>query len=157
MDNLIDIETKKQKPHKPPISVVRIACEILTGLTLSIVALLVVYVTGIIVVDKGCFAVFGFLAMFVFTFPPLNGFGSAAGVYFFGSRGNETGSFLTTLGFGFLGGLVMAFLVCFIYTAGDMMSVMEKIVVWTIVLLTAPIIATFGFNLTRRYKKPPSS
>jgi len=156
MDETINAESKEEAPQKQPLSAKRIACEILAASTLSILALLVVYVTGIIVIDEGCFAVFGFLAMCVLTFPLLNGLGSAFGVYHVGSRGNETGSFLATLGFGFLGGLVMALLVCFVYAAGYVMSVMEKTVIWAIALLTAPSVATLCFNLTRRYKEPPS-
>ncbi len=157
MGESINVENKGQVHQKPPLSAKKIACEILAGSALSVVTLLVVYVTGVIVVDKGCFAVFGFLAMFVFIFPPLNGVGSAVGVYLVGNRGNETGPFLATSGLGFLGALVMALLVFFLFAAGDVMSVLEKTVLWAIVLLTAPIMATLGFNLTRRYKEPPSS
>lgn len=157
MNELVNVENKKQKRPKPPRNLGRIACEIIAGAALGLVALLVVYVIGIVVVDKGCFAVFGFLAMFVIIFPPLNGLGNAVGVYFVGSRGNETGSLLATLGFGFLGGLIMALLIFYINVAGDIMFGIEKIIIWGFVLLIGPIVATLGFNLTRRYKEPPPS
>ena len=157
MDEPMTADKKKQNRQKPPLSVARIVGEILAGLALGLIALLAVYVIGIIVVDKGCFEEFGFLALFIVIFPPLNGLGNAVGVYYVGSRDNETSSFPATLGFGFLGGLIMATLVFYIYVAGDIMFGMEKIIIWGFVLLIGPSITAIGFNLSRRYEKPPSS
>jgi len=50
----------------------------------------------------------------------------------------------------------MALLYFYIKAAEDMMIGIEKIVLWPLVFLAAPIFATLGFNLTRRYKKQPS-
>jgi hypothetical protein len=90
-------------------------------------------------------------------FPMLYGTASSVGVYLVGSRGNETGSFLATLGGGLLGLSVMALLYFYIGAAESMMLEIEKIVLWPLVFLAAPIMATLGFNLTRRYKEPCSS
>ncbi|UCG57059.1 MAG: hypothetical protein JSU70_19615 [Phycisphaerales bacterium] len=157
MDESGAAEDKKQKRQKPPLSVGRIAREILAGTALGLAALLVAHVTATAFDDGGCFGVFGFLAMFVLVFPPLNGLGSAVGVYFVGSRGKQTGSFPATLVGGFLGGLVAALLYLYASAAGNVMSGIEKIVLWVLISLIPPILATLGFNLTRRYKQPPSS
>ena len=100
---------------------------------------------------------FGVLAIAVCIVPPVYVLGCAIGVYFVGSRGNQTGSLLATLGGSLLGLPVMAFLYLYIGAAEKYMtSGIEKIVLWPLVFLAAPIMATLGLNLTRRYKKPPS-
>ncbi|MBW7989601.1 MAG: hypothetical protein FVQ84_06245 [Planctomycetes bacterium] len=150
MSESVNIENKKQNRQKPPLSVGRIVGEILAGAALCVVALLVAYVTGFVLVGKGKgeYAGVGFMAMFLLVFPPLYVLGSTFGVYLVGRIGNETGSFLETLSGGFLGGPV-AVLLCFLG--------IEKIVLWALILLIPPIFATIGFNSTRRYKEPPSS
>ena len=157
MSESINVENKKQNRQKPPLSVGRIAREILAGTALGLVALLLAYVTGTAFDDGGCFGVFGFLAMFVLVFPPLSGLGSAVGVHLLGSRGKQTGSFLATLVGGFLGGLVAVLLYFYASAAWNMMLGIEKIVLWALISLIPPILATVGFNLRRRYKEPPSS
>ena len=67
MSESVNIENKKQNHQKPPLSVGRIACEILAGMALGLVALLVVYIAGIVLVGKGEYAVFGFLSIFFIT------------------------------------------------------------------------------------------
>ena len=91
--------------------------------------------------------------------PPAHGLASALGVYLVGRIGKQTGSFLLTLGCGFAGGLAimgMDRLVHSFYWSYWFPSVSPCVLV-PLVLLIPPITATFGFNLTRRYKKPPSS
>jgi hypothetical protein len=162
MDEPINVENKKQNHQKPPLSVVKIACEILAGAALCIVALLVVCGTCIVLFGKpktgghgSELAIAGVLTMFIFVFPPLYVLGSAVGVYLLGSRGKQTGSFLITLPGGFLGLLVMVILVL---TSGDSsVGTGEKIVIWGLLSLIGPIFATIAFNLTRRYKEPPSA
>jgi hypothetical protein len=149
----INIENKKQNRQKPPLSVGRIACEILAGTALGLVALLLVYVAGIVLVEKGEYAVFGFLAIFFIFFPPLYVLGSAIGVYLVGNKGKQTGSFVATLGFGFLGGLFMT-VVLFLFLI--VLTQAERVLLAP-VLLFSPILATYGFNLRRRYKESVSA
>ena len=80
----------------------------------------------------------------------LYGPASAIGVYLVGSRGKQTGSFLLTLVAGFLGGCVM---LPTLFVTGSVLGG----ACLALVFLTAPVIATIGFNGTRRYKEPPSS
>ena len=156
-DESIAAEKKKQDHLKPPRSLGRIAGEILAGTALGLVVLLVVYVTGIVIVGEyEQLATRGFLAVFILVLSPLYGLSSAVGVYLVGTRGKQTGSFLATLGRGFLGVFVMVLLGFCASSAGDMMLGIAKIVLWPLAFLAAPIFATLGFNLTRRYKKPPS-
>jgi len=159
MDESINVENEKRANQKPPLSVTRIACEILAGTAFWIVPLLLVYGTGMIFNGKGDSADSGtqllglyILGMFIFVFPLYYVIGSTVGVYLVGTRGNQTGSFPATLGFGFLGGLVMTLLALYIWLGGVMMTVIEKIFIWKLIVLIGPIMATFGFNLTRRYK-----
>ncbi|MBW7989157.1 MAG: hypothetical protein FVQ84_03950 [Planctomycetes bacterium] len=142
----INVENKKQNLQKPPLSLARIACEILAGAVAGFaVAFPLTYVTGIVLVgiDEKTGPVF--IGLFFIVFPPLYVLGSTFGVYLVGRIGNETGSFLETLSGGFLGGPV-AVLLCFLG--------IEKIVLWALILLIPPIFATIGFNSTRRYKEP---
>ncbi|MHC5058880.1 MAG: hypothetical protein ACYTKD_29850 [Planctomycetota bacterium] len=165
------VENKKQNRPKPPRSLGRIACEILAGtVTGFVVALLVLcvnlYVIFFVILGAtadwleeknlglGGLAAAGFILL---AFPMLYGPASAVGVYLVGRRGNETGSFLATLGGGFLGLFVMVLVYFYVFAAGNMLLGIEKIVLWPLVFLAAPIMATLGFNLTRRYKQPPSS
>jgi len=162
MDESINVEKEKQAQQKPPRNLVRIACEILTGAaTAAAFAYLSLYVVGYGAKSAGWgggqmdgLAIVGIMGMVV---PPVYVLGGAVGVYFVGRRGNQTGSLLATLGGCLLGVPVMALLYFYIGAAEDMMLGIEKIVLWPLVFLAAPIMATLGFNLTRRYKKPPSS
>lgn len=133
--------------------VIRIASEILAGTAVGFaVAFPVAYVTGT-AFDDGAL---GFLAMFVLVFPPLYGPGSAVGVYLVGNRGNETSSFLQTLGCGFLGGLFMLVMIPVSSVLSRVLIVRgERIVLLALlasVLLIPPIFATIGFNSRRRHK-----
>jgi len=158
MSESINVENKKQNHLKPPRSVGRIACEILAGTTTGLaVALPVAYVTDIVLVDtKSHFVEFEFLVMFVIVFTLLYGLASAVGVYLVGNIGKQTGSFLLTLGCGFLGGLVMLVMLPVLFVLSGVLIVgVERIVLWTLgvlVLLIPPIIATIVFNLRRRHK-----
>lgn len=69
--------------------------------------------------------------------------GSASGVHFVGTEGNETGSFLAALGGSILGGSI-GYLI-------------DKDSALIGMLVGSPIGATVGFNLSRRYKSPPAS
>jgi hypothetical protein len=156
MSESVNIENKEQSRQKPPLSVARIACEILAGTVIGfIITLPVVYV--LVARSAGdCFgigkligAATGFLIV-----PPLYTFAVVVGVYLVGNRGYQTGSFLATLVGGLLGVPVTALLYIDIDMVGDMMLGIAKIVLWTLVFLAVPIIATICFNLTRRYKMP---
>lgn len=158
-----NVENEKQAHQKPPPNLGRIAGEILAGTaTGCAVALPVAYVTEIELVDtKAHFVAFPFLVVFVVTSTLLYGLASAVGVYLVGNIGKQTGSFLLTLGCGFLGGLVMLVMVPLTFMLSGVLIIgIEKVVVWAcwaLVFLIAPIVATLGFNLTRRYKEPHSS
>lgn len=156
MSDSISVEEGKQNRRKPPVSLVRIACEILAGMATGFAAAVpVTYAVGASI-PEGCFGGIIALAYMSFSAPPVYGLGSSLGVYLVGSRGGQTGSFLLTLGCAFLGGLVMLPMFLFAYLESDMFVGVEKIGLWAIVLLAAPIMAMLGFNLTRRYKEPPS-
>ncbi|MCP4611477.1 MAG: hypothetical protein GY845_22425 [Planctomycetes bacterium] len=155
MSESIDIENQKQNRQKPPLSVGRIACEILAGIALCIVALLVVYVTGTMLIKEGFFSAFGFGVMCIFFFPPLFALASIVGVYLVGTVGKQTGSFWATLGWSLLGMFVMVILT---FACGHLsVGTGERIVMCGLLLLIPPIATTYGFNLTRRYKEPFSS
>ncbi len=180
MDESINTANKKQDLQKPPLSIVRIAGEILAGIVIGVsVAVPVSYV-----ILHGCmfpgepkdwpefiaflsfmipyvhatgeWGDFAFLVLFVSIISFLIMYVPAAvfGVYLVGYISKQTGSFLPTLGGGILGGLVMYLLFwkVLVYPLTD-----EKRVTLGLMLLIAPIIATLGFNLTRRYKEPLSS
>ena len=162
----VNSENKKQNRQKPPLIVVRIACEILAGMATGlVVALPLVCVTGFLLVDvlvdeDSCFAAFGFLgifaAIFAYVFPPLYGLGSAIGVYLVGTRGKQTGSFIITLAGGFLGGLLTLLMISIGINLSDELILIFFLLFWSLlVLLIPPILATIGFNLSRRYKEPP--
>jgi len=140
MDKSINTTDKKQSHKKPPLSVVRIAGEILAGTLLGFVGLPVVYIINIMIFGKSDYSgsvgglhAFAFLGILVFLFPPLYVLGSAIGVSLVGERGNQTGSFLASLGGGLLGLIVIP-------------------VQWPLAFLTVPVMASLGFNLTRKYK-----
>jgi hypothetical protein len=98
------------------------------------------------------------LGMMAYIVPPVYILGCVIGVYFVGTRGIQTGSFWVTFGGSLLGVPVMALLYFYIWAAEEYMTLgIEKIVLWPLVFLAPPIGATLGFNLTRRFKKPPSS
>jgi hypothetical protein len=169
MDESINVENKKQKHQKPPLSFVRIAGEILAGAAFWIVPLLVIYGTDMIFNGKGDntdsgtqLLGLGILVMFFLVFPPLAGLVRAVGVYLVGSIGKQTGSFvLTFLVGGFLDVLCMFVMFFIIPVLGsDLIEeggtiFVSRLVV--IVLFVPPIFAILAFNLTRRYKEPHSS
>jgi hypothetical protein len=162
MDEPMNVENERRAHQKPPRNLGRIACEILTGAaTAAALAYSSLYVVGYGAesagLGKGCMDGFAVLAMMVYVVPPVYVLACAVGVYLVGSRHNQTGSLLATLGGGVLGLFVMALLYFYIKAAEDMMLGIEKIILWPLVFLAAPIMATLGFNLTRRYKRPPSS
>ena len=157
MSESITADNKKQGHLKPPRSMGRIAGEILAGAaTAYALVYLSLYVVGygakFAGLGKGCMDGLAVLGIAGMVLPPVYVLGCAIGVYFVGSRGSQTGSFLATLGGVFLGLPVMALLFFYIKAAEDMMLGIEKIVLWPLVFLAAPIMATIGFNLTRRYK-----
>jgi hypothetical protein len=168
MSESINIENKKQNHQKPPLSVVRIIGEILAGTATGlVVALPLACVTGSLLsgflrVDEvSGFVALGVLAKFAtisaYVFPPLYGLGSTVGVYLVGSRGNQTGSFILTLAGGILGGLLTLLMFSIRIKFSDELILIVFLLFWSLlVLLIPPILATIGFNRTRRYKKPPN-
>ena len=159
MPESLTTDNKKKHDQKPPLSVGRIAGEILAGEGVGIaVALPIRYVFGTTDAFQSEFSGFAELSLFIFVLLPVYVLVSAVGVYLVGSIGKQTGSFLATLGFGFLGGIVL-FINSFLVFTNTFIIVVESIGLWkylVLVLLIPPIIATIGFNRTRRYKEPPS-
>ncbi len=163
--NIENKEQNSQKPplsrysQKPPLSRCRIAGEILAGLAVAVpvlyVAILVFAIVFAIPVippgESGGYigeSVVMLLLFAFFAFPILYGPASAIGVYLVGSRGKQTGSFLLTLVAGFLGGCVM---LPTLFVTGSVLGG----ACLALVFLTAPVIATIGFNGTRRYRSKP--
>ncbi len=169
MDESKTAENNKQNGQKPPLSVGRIASEILAGtaagLGIPVAVLAVCYVLGSNP-PEDCFGVGGLVAL-VYAFliiPPVYALGTVVGVYLVGSRGKQTGSFLLTLGGGFVGGLGMLMLLPFAFylltgsaSIKNSDLIVQSIVLLAFVLLFPPLMATLGFNWKRRYKEPPSS
>jgi len=168
MDESINTANKKQIRQKPPLSDAGIIGEIIVGTALGFVTLLVAYGIGIVLVggrdysgSVGQLQGLGILVMFFLVFPPLAGLVRAVGVYLVGSIGKQTGSFvLTFLVGGFLDALSMYVMFFLIYVfCNDLIVVEGKVLIsrlFVIVLLVPPFFAILAFNLTRRYKKPPS-
>ncbi|MBL7187745.1 MAG: hypothetical protein ISS70_15590 [Phycisphaerae bacterium] len=165
MSESITAENKEQNRKKPPLSRCRIAGEILAGLAVAVLVLFVAfYVFRILAIpgelgEHGIGTVVMLLMFAFFAFPILYGPASAIGVYLVGSRGKQTGSFLSTLGWGFLAGLlpiVMLGVSLLNLTRGLPASVGSVLVAaLALGLLIPPIGATYGFNLTRRYRSKP--
>ena len=142
MYETIDIENRK---HKPPLSVIRIIGEILTGLTFGTVSLLLVLHIGFWLIGPNEIGLL-FLVIFIACSPLLFGIGCAAGVYLIGSIGQQTGSFSISLIGGFVVGLVVLLPSISLRVIGNLVPLL--------VLIIPPIPATICFNLSRRYKKP---
>ncbi len=147
----------EQKDGKPPLSSTRIITELFfggvggfAGLFLGmLIAHLVIAAVDVVFgtdLEGEQTAVVGVLNIMLFAVSAL---GSATGVYIVGVSGEQTGSFLATMG-GAAVGLGVGIVVALITEAvSDRQGIAE------IVLFTAPTIcATIGFNLTRRYDPP---
>jgi len=159
---------EKHAHQKPPLSCARIAGEILAGTSTASTAAALAYLCFYVVSygaeiaglgEEGCmgnpvfWVIWGTAGWVV---PLAYVLAGAVGVYLVGSRGNQTGSFLVTLGGSFLGVFVTALLYLYLYMAAGEMYLMLGIVLWPLVFLAPPIMATLCFNLTRRYKEPAS-
>ncbi len=156
MDESVHVGNNGPAPQKPPLSVGRIAGEILAGTAtgcaaagLAVLAILFVISASI---ARSCMP---FEYLFACLGIALHGPGSAIGVYLVGSMGRQTGSFVSALGYGLLGGLVMLPLAAGAAALWSMLVGVEKVVVCSVVLLP-PIAATVAFNATRRHRAAPS-
>lgn len=165
MDESVHVGNNGPAPPKPPLSVGRIAGEMFAGMGVGFAAGLpaafgFLLWRGPILAARACFGGIGALVeSFFFVFPMVYGLASGVGVYLVGKRGRQTGSFLWTLGCGFAGVLVimgMRGVIHSFYWSYWFPSVPG----WASVPLALPmppLVATCVFNLTRRYKEPPSS
>ncbi|UCD50226.1 MAG: hypothetical protein JSW27_22190 [Phycisphaerales bacterium] len=160
-------EHEEKGRRKPPRSLTRIAGEVLVG---TVTATALAFLSALVVgygaesafpgLGESCMGgllVFAVLAMMIIAALPVYIVGCAIGVYLVGRIGSQTGSFLAAFGGVFLGAPVIALLYLYIDMAGDMMLGIVRIALWALVLLTPAIMSTLCFNLTRRYKTPPSS
>ena len=169
MDESIYIANKKKAHQKPPLSVGRVVGEIITGEVTGSTAAAIAYLFFWVVshVAKGesvgggsmCDITLWDLVMMgimLLVVPAVYGLGSAVGVYLVGSRGNQTGSFLATLGFGLIGAFVMLIMYFPVILISTYLIIgVENIVRWALLILVSfipPIFATLGFNSTRRYE-----
>jgi hypothetical protein len=151
----VNFENRKQNRQKPPLSFGGIAGEILAGIGMSFaVMMLVVCVDGIVFLGgiRNAETRIAFMAVFSKVTPGVYGIAGAVGVYLLGSRGNQTGSFLVTLAFGFLAGLFKLAVLALANRLPEMLIVVLSCSFSPLVLFVPPIAATIGFNLTRRYR-----
>ena len=168
MNESTTAEGKEQLHQKPHLSIGRIAGEILVGTVMGFtIAVPVAYAVAYVMLymiygappkDKNL-GVEGFLVLgaMALSFLMLYGPATVVGVYLLGNRGNQTGSFLATAGGLFLAVPFIALLFLYKDMAEYKALGMAKIILWSLMFLAAPIMETLCFNLTRRYKKAPSS
>ena len=156
MDESINVKNKKQNRRKPPLSFGRIAGEIFAGTATGFAAAVLASDVISLRVDESFEAAAAALAIL----PPVYGLASTGGVYLVGNIAKQTGSFLLTLIFGLLGGLTTHFMLFGSLLPEVPIAGVGKVVEWAgwaLLFLVPPILATCGFNSSRRYKKPPSS
>ncbi len=159
MNKPSSVRNEEQARQKPPVSPPRIAGEILagtaTGLAVGYPIVYVIFGTmegaGFF---EGCMGGLAAAAVYLLVCPMAYGLATVVGVYLVGSRGKQTGFLPAALAGGIIGGFVTTLL--FPFTGSSHLVGVEKTVLWAVVLLIAPAMATLAFNLTRRYKKPPS-
>jgi len=155
-----DVEKKKQTHQKPPLSIGRIAGEIFAGIGMSFAVMMPVLFIEVIVSFGGIRSEetrTAFMAMLSKVTPGVYGIAGAIGVYLLGNRGNQTGSLLLTLAFGFFAGVLNLAVLPLAKLLPEMLTIILLYSSMPLVLFVPPIFATIGFNLTRRYKEPPSS
>lgn len=161
MDEFNNVAEETQAFQKPSLSRRRIAGEILSGMAVGIFAgLLGGFGFLLLPYDRGGFnGMLALAAVIENIFPAVYGPASAAGVYLIGRKGKQTGSFLLTLGCGFAGWIVvmgMRRLVRSFYWSYWLPFISDWAFV-PLLLIIPPLLATLGFNLTRRYKEAPSA
>ncbi len=150
-------EMLRREAEKPPLKGGQVAGEILNGVVGEFLGMIGGMLPGAVLGgiigeiagdDSEGTAYYGALLGAIFGMP----LGSAWGVYMAGDTENQSGSFLATLG-GSLLGIVVG--VSLLHYAGDegVIETIGGVLVW----FSPPIGATIGFNLTRRYKSPPTS
>lgn len=147
------VENREQRDKKPPLRVKRIVGEFLAGVVVG--GFLGAYIPLLVipsVLGGGEFA--GPFTLF-FIVPITYSLSSAIGVYLVGNGffiGNERGSFLATLGGGFLGMLVGISATRIATWVGQ-----SAVAYFTAPIGMALIGAIIGFNLTHRYKSSTSN
>ncbi|MGD2095777.1 MAG: hypothetical protein PVH77_12290 [Phycisphaerales bacterium] len=148
----INVENKKQNHRRPPLSPARIAGEILAGIAAGFaIALPIAYMLGTVSLRGRSITEGVLLIIFFVLSPPLvYGLGNAVGVYLIGNMGNQTGSFLVTLGWGLVAGAVSLFFI-FMWLPTRITG-LKEIMLLAPIFLISPIYATCGFNSSRTYK-----
>ncbi|MHC4539613.1 MAG: hypothetical protein ACYTEK_09810 [Planctomycetota bacterium] len=162
MNESIAAENEGQAHQKPPLSRRRIAGEILGGAVAGFAmafAVAVVTSMSFVAVEEGGAEPLKATLVFFVAFSVVYVLATAGSVYFIGSRGSQGGSFLVTLGGSLLGLFVVILLLFYIGVAAKyvMLGTVVKTVLRALVFLAPASMATLCFNLTRRYKEPPSS
>ncbi|OYD16275.1 hypothetical protein CH333_03795 [candidate division WOR-3 bacterium JGI_Cruoil_03_44_89] len=143
-------ENNGQRELKPHLNAGRIAGEILAG-ALGGAGLGLVGLHGNIYTGDEIPSL-GFMGMVV-TASVGYIFGSAIGVYLVGNIGDETGSPGATLGGSSLG---LAAGMLGYWVIGPVIDGERDFLDFAVFLIGSPIGATIGFNMTRRYKTPPT-
>jgi len=148
MDGSMIANSKEQERQIPPLDVVRIVVEISSAIALELVVLYVFDAIFSSIRDRpkpcpsGAIGVGMVVLHIYFLLYVLVSIVSAASVYFVGSTDKQTGSFLATLVCSFMAG-IFAIVLLFVNV---------KLLTGPVYAIITAVTATFGFNLTRRYK-----
>jgi len=168
MDESVHVGDNGPAPPKPPLSVGRIAGEILAGTAVGCAAADLARHVVVLPIRRADCMGFGALAVAWYVLPPVYALGAVVGVYLVGKTGKQTGSFTRTLCGGLVGGLAMFLLLPFAFflacgvsrplPASGLIEMISWIVQSPAILAPAvlipPIVATLGFNSTRRWGSP---
>ena len=165
MDESGIVKNEKQNRRKPPLSRLRISCQVLAGAVGGSAMLASLFACVAVADFFQDYAGLGVIILLKPVFPLIYVLGLAVGVYLAGNIGKQTGSFFATLGFAFFGGLAAFFLFLILIRAGTIWTTdaekgAQDLILYIgclLLLFIPPIFPTLGFNLTRRYKKLPSS
>jgi hypothetical protein len=146
------IERKEQSREKPPLSKKRIMREVLAGGGLGVAGGLAGGLAGLGIgfllapdEDEYIGPIVGFFLGSSISYP----IGTALGVYLVGDTGDETGSFVATLGGSLLGASLTY--------AAILLRILPSPLSYLSFFAVPPIFACIAFNMTRRYRSPPSS
>ena len=139
------------EPKRPPVSNGKLTGEILAGVAAASV---VSFFSGEFLKSayaQNCMGGFSIGAVFMFVIcPGILPLVSAITVYRIGSAGGQTGSFLRTLAYSILGGIVAIPIMCI----SPVLFLSPSPAAFAVsISLTPALGATLGFNLSRRYKK----
>jgi hypothetical protein len=147
MDDNHGVANERQEPPGAPLSVARIAGELLAGGVGAMIG-----VAPLVQVDRDSEWGLGYVLMLFWTYP-IGALVSCAGVYFVGNVGRQAGSFRAALAGAALGGAI-ALTVTIGAVPGDYSIADEALFA---IAFGAPTVgAVIGYNLTRRHTLRPA-